>query len=341
MRLKQYRGKWAIVWSESGVTIRRSTGETDFGLAEIKLRDFQHQIARTTDIGPVTVGATIDRYLKAHPERIYRPALVKWWRSHAPEHVNQDTVKAYLKHRTGKAGSTLRSEVGILLTALKWARLPLPILDELPAESPPRERWITRAEAERLKDAARVPHMRLFTMLTIYTGARAGAILALTWDRVTERYIDYNDPSKPRTRKKRAVVPVHPELWPALVEGRGLVDGDYVIQYGDGPIKSVKKAFGRQAKRAGLPGIGPHTLRHSVATWMAMEGVSMQKIADFLGNSVRIVEKVYAKFAPGYLEDAVAVLGRGQVVQLNRSLADKDGTASNSESPPERKHKQT
>lgn len=341
MRLKLYRGKWAIVWSEGGDTVRRSTGTADRALAETALKQFEHSLATAAaaPAGPVTVGATIDRYLKAHPERIYRPALVAWWRAHLPEHVTQATVDAYLKHRQGRASSTLRSEVGILLTALKWARQPLPVLDELPPESPPRERWITRAEAERLVAEAKTPHMRLFTMLTIYTGARAGAILSLTWDRVTERFIDYNDPSKPRTRKKRAVVPVHPELWPALVEGRQIVEGDNVIQYGDRPIKSVKKAFGRQAKRAGLPGIGPHTLRHSVATWMAMEGVSMRKIADFLGNSERMVEKVYAKFAPGYLEDAVAALGRGQVVQLNRSLADKDGTASKTEAAPARKHK--
>jgi integrase len=339
VRLKWYRGKWAIVWSEGGHTRRSSTGQTDHALAEIALREFQHKLATAGQAGPETVGSIVDRYLKAHPGRIYRPALVKWWRAHLPEHVTQQTVDGYLAHRQGRAPSTLRSEVGIVLTALKWARKPLPILDQLPPESPPRERWITREEAERLVAEAKTPHMKLFTMLTIYTGARAGAILSLTWDRVTERYIDYNDPTKPRTRKKRAVVPVHPELWPALVEGRQLVDGDHVIQYGDRPIKTVKKAFGRQAKRAGLPGIGPHTLRHSVATWMAMEGVTMRKIADFLGNSEKMVERVYAKFAPGYLADAVAVLGRGQVVQLNRSLADKPETASKIEPTPARKSK--
>lgn len=341
MRLKLYREYWAIVWSENGETKRISTRcpESDRAAAEIAFRDWQHKLAITTDAGIWTVGRAIRAYLDAHTQVINRPALVDWWQPYLPEHVTDETVGLYLKSRAGRAPSTLRSEVTILLTALKWAKLPVPTLEALPPESPPRERWITREQAERLKDEARSPHMRVFTMLTIYTGARSGAILSLTWDRVTERYIDYNDPERPRTRKKRAVVPTHPELWEALVAARMGALTPFVVEYAERPIKSVKMAFRRQARRAGLPGIGPHALRHSVATWMAMDGVSFQKIAAFLGNSVKMVEKVYAKFAPGYLEDAVQSLGRAQVVQLNRSLRDKPETASFSDGPAAKKLK--
>lgn len=344
MRLKLYREKWAIVWSEGGRTRRLSSGTDDYAAAEIFLKDHQHRLALASDTGIWTVGRAIRAYLDTHPQVIDRPALAEWWRPYLPEHVTDAAVKAYCGSRAPRAPSTIRSEVVIMLTALRWAKAKryiafTPELEELPPESPPRERWITRAQAERLKDAARSPHMLIFTMLTIYTGARSGAILDLTWDRVTERYIDYNDPERPRTRKRRAVVPTHPELWEALVAARMAAQTPFVIEYADQPVKSVKMAFRRQAKRAGLPGIGPHALRHSVATWMAMEGVTMQKIADFLGNSVRMVEKVYAKFAPGYLEDAVQTLGRAQVVQLNQSLRDKPGTASDSENIAAKKRK--
>jgi integrase len=344
MRLKLYRGYWAIVWSEGGKTRRVSTRQADYAAAEIALKDYQHKLELATDTGVWTVGRAIRAYLDAHPQVINRPALVEWWHPYLPDHVTDATVELYLKSRAGRAPSTLRSEVVIMLTALRWAKAKryvsfTPELEALPPESPPRERWITRAQAERLKDEARSPHMRIFTMLTIYTGARSGAILDLTWDRVTERYIDYNDPERPRTRKRRAVVPTHPELWEALVAARMAALTPYVVEYAERKVGSVKMAFRRQAKRAELDGIGPHALRHSVATWMAMEGVSMQKIADFLGNSVRMVEKVYAKFAPGYLEDAVQTLGRAQVVQLNQSLRDKPGTASDSENIAAKKRK--
>jgi len=344
MRLKLYRGYWAIVWSENGSTRRISTRETDYAAAEIAFKDYQHRLALAADTGVWTVGRAIRAYLDTHPQVIDRPALADWWRPYLPEHVTDATVKAYCETRQGRAPSTIRSEVVIMLTALRWAKAKryiafTPELEELPPESPPRERWITRAQAERLKDEARSPHMRIFTMLTIYTGARSGAILDLTWDRVTERFIDYNDPEKPRTRKRRAVVPTHPELWEALVAARMAALTPYVVEYAGRKVGSVKMAFRRQAKRAELAGIGPHALRHSVATWMAMEGVTMQKIADFLGNSVWMVEKVYAKYAPGYLEDAVQTLGRAQVVQLNQSLRDKPGTASDSEKVAAKKRK--
>lgn len=335
-RLKLYRGYWAIVWPENGKTRRISTRETDHALAEVAFKDYEHKLAAATDTGVWTVGRAIRAYLDAHPTVIDRPHLAEWWRPYLPEHVTDATVKTYCESRAGRAPSTIRSEVVIMLTALRWAKAKryvayVPELEELPPESPPRERWITRAQAERLKDEARSPHMLIFTMLTIYTGARSGAILDLTWERVTERYIDYNDPERPRTRKRRAVVPTHPELWETLVAARMAALTPFVVEYAGRQVKSVKMAFRRQAKRAGLPGIGPHALRHSVATWMAMEGVSFERIAAFLGNSVKMVEKVYAKYAPGYLDDAVQVLGRAQVVQLNQSLRDKPGTASDSE----------
>lgn len=343
-RLKLYRGKWAIVWSEGGSTRRVSTGETDHARAEIYLREFEHRLAAAQrPAGPLTVGGILDAYFEDHPGVIHRPALVAWWRSRLPDHVNDDTVKEYLASRKGKAASTLRSEVAILQTALNYAvrkcwLTAVPSL-ELPDPSPPREGWITRAQADKLVAAAASPHMRLFTLLAIYTGARAGAILDLTWDRVTERFIDYNRPDRPTGRKRRAVVPTHPELWTELQAARQGAVTDHVIEYGGERIASVKKAFQRQAKRAGLDHVGPHTIRHSVATWLAMDDVSMRKIADLLGNSEKMVEKVYAKFAPGYLADAVESLGRGQVVQMNRSLAHKDGTAPDIASSGARKRK--
>ena len=249
---------------------------------------------------------------------------------HLPGNVNQALIDSYVAMRAGKAPSTIRSEVGILSTALPWARRHglinrVPAI-QLPPASPPRDRWITKEEANRLLEAAVSPHMRLFILLARYTGARAGAILDLTWQRVTDGYIDYNNPAKRSSRKKRAVVPVHAELREALAEARKKAMTPYVIEYGGGKVANVKKAFGRAAARAGLDHVGPHTLRHSAATWMAMDGVPFQRIAAFLGNSVKMVETVYAKYSPDYLADAVNSLGRGQSVQLNRTSAHKHGT---------------
>lgn len=344
MRLKLYRGKWAVVWSEGGGTKRHSFGTADRDTAERAFSDWQHKRATAAlPRGEVTVGTILKEYFDAKPNVIRRQPMVDWWKNRLPEHVGEETILEYFAARGQRSPSTHRSEVGILQTALRWAKdrgwiVKAPKL-ELPDPSAPREGWISWEQAEGLIRASKSVHMQLFTALAIYTGARAGAILSLTWDRVTERFIDYNVPGKSTGKKRRAVVPTHKDLWPMLLAGRQAATTAYVIEYGGEKVGSVKKAFERQVKRAGLPKIGPHAIRHSVATWLAMKGVSMREIAQLLGNSERTVERVYAKYAPDFLDNAVENLGSGQVVHLNRSLRDGTGTASISETAPTAKPK--
>jgi len=75
-----------------------------------------------------------------------------------------------------------------------------------PPERPPRDRYITRAQAKRLLEAARpVYHVWLFILLAMTTGRRKGAILDLTWDRVDlERgVLDFSNPELMMTKKRR------------------------------------------------------------------------------------------------------------------------------------------
>jgi transposase len=124
-----------------------------------------------------------------------------------------------------------------------------------------------------------------------------------------------------------------------------------VIEYGGKRVDSIKKSFHRAAVKAGMPEVTPHVLRHSVATWMAMAGRSFAEIAAFLGNSIKMVEKVYAKYTPGYLKDAVDSSGgktfsltpeknaigtaeiprRGRLVQVNQIGGSKQRTAQKKE----------
>jgi integrase len=187
--------------------------------------------------------------------------------------------------------------------------------------------WITRTEADRLARAAGSFHIELFILIAKNTAARSEAILDLTWDRVKHGRIDFNVPGKPRTRKRRPEVPITPELSAALHEAKKGAQTPYVVEYAGKPVRSIKKAFRRAAIRAGLPDVSPHVLRHSVATWLAGDGVPLSQIAGMLGNSEKMVEKVYAKFTPGFLAKAVKSLSRGQLVQMHHSAPNKPGIA--------------
>ena len=65
-------------------------------------------------------------------------------------------------------------------------------------------------------------------------------------------------------------------------------------------------------QRGKLAGVTPHVLRHTPGVKMAAAGVPMHKISQFMGHSNKVVtERVYARFAPEHLSEAVAALEVG------------------------------
>lgn len=104
---------------------------------------------------------------------------------------------------------------------------------------------------------------------------------------------------------------MHPVLALALAVAREAAETEYVIEWAGKPVKSIKNAFRRAVKDAGLgKEVTPHVLRHTAASWMAEAGVPMSEIAAVLGHSdSRVTEKVYARYSPTYLQRAVKALG--------------------------------
>jgi|SRR5579884_1379876 len=151
---------------------------------------------------------------------------------------------------------------------------------------------------------------QVFTILAFTTGARMGAILDLTWDRVDlkARTIDFNPGGRDQTNKRRTVVPINERAFAALVEAREGALTDYVVEYGGKQVKSVKKAIAAASRRAKVP-CSPHDFRRSAARWMAEADVSMERIAQFLGHtSTRVTYATYARFSPRFMADAAKAL---------------------------------
>ena len=78
---------------------------------------------------------------------------------------------------------------------------------------------------------------------------------------------------------------------------------------------------GNQADAMKATGVSPHVLRHTAASMMARRGVPLFKIAKILGNSVRMVEKVYAKFQLGDLQDAVDTISGSPIRTIETPAA--------------------
>ena len=305
---------------------RISTGCTDRASAERQLAAFKAGLTRPTQVDASISGLLAlhlaDRTDAAIPglDRLrwaHKP-LTKFWGERPAFDVTAEECRRYARVRAkdGVATGTARTEMQALTAALRWAHRKRLLAEMpeivLPPRAPPRERWLTRAEAVKLIDACAAHHVRLFVVLALHTAARKGAILALTWDRVdlAGRQIDFREPGRVQTRKGRSRVPINDTLLPELLRAKEGCISDHVVEWAGGPIASIKHGFRDACIRAGLREVMPHTLRHTAATWLAQGGISMWDIAGMLGHSSpKMVEETYGHHSPEHLRKAANVLG--------------------------------
>jgi integrase len=179
-----------------------------------------------------------------------------------------------------------------------------------PQSSAPRDHYLTREEVDTLLKHVSTPHVKLFIILAITTGARMSAILELRWGQVDfkHRTINFNPPNREQTNKRRPVVPINERAQAVLEEAARGALTDFVIEWSGKRVNSIKKAIRMAAKRAGVP-CSPHVFRHTAGVWMAQADVPMQKISQFLGHtSTRVTERTYARYSPSFMKDAAAAL---------------------------------
>jgi integrase len=222
--------------------------------------------------------------------------------------IDREACREYHKARRllGYSNSTIRTDLALLRACLRWRYGEAAPDIWLPPASAPRDRWLTKPEARKLVDAAKSPHIRLFLILGLATGARSAAILDLTWGRIDFHHgtIDYRPPGRIQTNKRRTVVPMNATARKALEEAQKGALSDHVIEFGGKPIASVKKAIERLAKTTGIA-VSPHVLRHTCAVWMAQADVPMQKISQYLGHtSLAMTASTYARYSPSFMTDA-------------------------------------
>jgi integrase len=224
--------------------------------------------------------------------------------------ITREDCRAYHKAQLAKgyAPSTILTELALLRACLRWRYKNAAPSLWMPPASPARDHWLTKEEARRLMDAAETPHVKLFIILGLTAGARASAILDLTWDRVDLAHgrIDFRPAGRNITNKRRTVVPINPLAREALEEAKAGALTDHVIEYGGKPVGSIKKGLQRLSARTGIR-FSAHTLRHTCAVWMAQENVPMQMISQYLGHTtIRTTEAFYARYSPAYMQDASA-----------------------------------
>jgi integrase len=312
LRRVLFKGRWYATWREDGATRRRALRTADAAAADRQLAAFRAAAAAQPTHS--TVATIFAAYMadkgKARARDAWR-RLAPRFEALTPAQVTRQACRDYIaaRRRDGVSDGTTATELTFLRAALRWAGAMPPAVVEMPPRPPPRDRYLTRAEYERLLAECETPHLKLFVVLALATAARREALLQLTWDRVDfERGLIGLGTGEAR-RKGRATVPMTGPARQALELAHQARTSPTVIEYGGEGVATVRMALKRAAARAGVPWVTPHVFRHTAAVWMAEAGVPMPEIAAYLGHSdSRTTERVYAKFSPAYLRKASLAL---------------------------------
>lgn len=328
------RGTWYVHLNEHGSRRELSTGTADAGEAQAALGQF---LADRRDASPsrrtppertMIADVLADWYEEIGADKPQQAStkarvsnLLDYWGKLTVADITTKRCKAYGKAR-GAAPGTIRRELGTLRAAGNYAvrerRLTEMHFVELPVAPPGRDRWMTREEAAKLLRAALDTradvrgYLPLFIVLGLYTGARHEALLSLRWPQVDldRRLIDFNPPGRNRTSKGRPIVKLSARMVSHLRRAR--VHGSdlgHVINDAGKPLLDVGSSFAAAADRAGLVGVTPHVMRHTVGTWLAMKGRPLFEIGQWLGHSDARTTKLYAHHHPDHQNESVAAMG--------------------------------
>lgn len=324
---------WYIQWFEDGHSRRASTRTPDRGQAEAVLAAFR-LVQADAPLADLTVPAVLDWYWETHARSLMRPEhaalairyLKGFFGTTSALGLTLEMQEAYAARRKadGAGHESVRRDLSVLSAALNRAVKYRKLAHRPPAltltAAPPRERWLTRQEVARLFRQMRKPvrgkrhaHVLLFARLALYTGARTGAILDLTWDRVdfARGLIDFRKPGRPQTKKRRTIAPMTRKLRRMLAHAhRHRRPGQtHVISWAGERIDRVAKAAIAHAEKAGLDGFSPHVLRHTMASWAVQKRVPIYTVGKILGQTVASTTERYAKLAP---DDVLAAMEAAQ-----------------------------
>jgi integrase len=208
------------------------------------------------------------------------PAFLRSWRDLLAKRYAPGTVCRYL--------DSLSAPLTVAVKYYGWlTEHPLRKV-ERPAEPPGRTRFLSEEELPRLLLAcrrSRNPHLYGLVLLAVSTGARKTQLRLLRWrDCDLERGLIRVGVSK---RAPRRSIPLRgPVLAYLQQQGQGQDPDGWVFARHDGLKPTlVDQVFRQACVWAKIDNLRFHDLRHTTASWLALNGASLREIQEVLGHA--------------------------------------------------------
>jgi len=304
---------------------------------ESAIREGRH--FKTTEAKRHTLAELIDRYIKnvlpTKPKAIRKQtALLLRWRSEIGSHALIDVTPSMIAECRDKLASeiTLRGKprspatVNRYMAALsiafttavkEWGWLEDSPMRKVtkPKESRGRVRFLSDDERIRLLKACKESsslYLYPVVVLALSTGMRQGEIMGLTWDTVDlnlGRAILHE--TKNGERRAVAIAGHALEVLKELNKVRR-IDSNFLFPPKQNTPQKLQKPIDLRTpwetavKKAELQDFHFHDLRHSAASYLAMNGASLAEIAEVLGHKTLQMVKRYAHLSEGHTARVVA-----------------------------------
>jgi integrase len=188
----------------------------------------------------------------------------------------------------------------------------------------PRQRYLTGDELRRLTAAlAAHPHQAAANAirLLLLTGARRGEVLGATWEQFDLGAGVWTKPSAHTKQKRQHRVPLSAPARQLLAEmkaaaerceiatNRGSSPFVFPGRFGAEPLGDVKKSWAAVCRAAQITGVHVHDLRHTYASLLASDGLSLPVIGALLGHTQASTTQRYAHLFDDPLRAATERVG--------------------------------
>ncbi|WP_051293886.1 site-specific integrase [Pseudoduganella violaceinigra] len=170
-----------------------------------------------------------------------------------------------------------------------------------------RDRFLEIDEMSRLLDVLdRTPNTdaRDFILLAIFTGARKGNLIAMSWDNISMDRAVWSIPDSKNGD------PVDVQLTPEAVAVLKLREGKHKqwVFPGKGKtghLQSPKRGVSSIFKEAGIQEVRIHDLRRTLGSWQAINGSSLLVIGKSLGHKSMASTLIYARLTQAPVRQSV------------------------------------
>lgn len=286
---------------------------------------------KTTQARKHSLSDAIDRYkesvLPTKKDHKKQGAQLEWWRVELGHYTLADVTPSLLVEARDKLGKGFAPATVVRYLAIlshlftvavnEWGWLEDSPVRKVkrPKEPRGRIRFLSDEEREALLEACSQlpnPQLYLVVVLALATGMRKSEIMNLTWEDVdlTKGRITLFETKNNEIR----VVPLMGKALELLKEHAQVrrIDSPLVFPGKNDPTKPLNLRLQWEAalKTARINDFRFHDLRHSAASYLAMNGASLAEIAEVLGHKTLQMVKRYAHLSEAHTSRVVAAMNQ-------------------------------